>query len=245
METKVCGICKKVYSGDYCPTCSGQTETMPLEDTRGVTNVCFTEPVEDRTWGNLFGGYSETRPADNGYSETRPAGNGYSKTRPTVGVGTVSGGITTPAEYLITEDVPVRPVSPISDSTGTVPPSNYNTEPAPELQLCVEGWLVATTGKNRGKDYQIRGFNTSIGREEGQIILKDPMVSRVNSCSIKYYSNTQQFFLYMGGNATNPVYINGAPLHEHQELHAYDDILIGQEHYVFVPLCGKTFQWKG
>lgn len=92
INSKVCWICKKAYVGDYCPTCGGQTGTMPLPSrgTDNLSNVCFTEPVEDHPWGNLSGGYSETRPADNGYSETRPADNGYRKTRPAVGAMSLS-----------------------------------------------------------------------------------------------------------------------------------------------------------
>lgn len=238
INSNVCGICQRTYVGDYCPTCGSQTGTVPLTsaDTGNLSNVCFTEPIEDHHWAKPSGGYTKTRPADSGHSETRP----------TFGVDRVPSSGTMPADYVITDVPSVHPVVPAYDpADGTKPPITPGTMPAPGLQQCVEGWLVATTGKNKGKDYQIRGFNTSIGREEGQIILNDPMVSRKNSCSIKYYSNTQEFFLYMGGNATNPVYINGTPLHEHQELHAYDDILIGGEHYVFIPLCGKMFQWKG
>lgn len=236
INSKVCGICKTPYVGDYCPRCAGhQSETMPLpsRDTNVPNSVCFTEPV-----GNIGyqpGGYSETRPANDTVNIAQIS------TQPAPGSGPMSGS-TMPVGFEINDNDPFG---------QTRPPKNDRTMPADlptpypvREQQCVVGWLVATTGKHQGKDYQLRGFNTSIGREEGQIILDDKMVSRVNSCSIKYYSEVQQFYLYMGGNATNPVYVNGAPLHDHQELHAYDDLLIGHEHYVFVPLCGKTFQWE-
>ena len=107
------------------------------------------------------------------------------------------------------------------------------------------GWLVALNGKHKGDDYQLRGYNTMVGRDPGNkiVLTGDGCISRTN-CSIKYYSDTNNYFIYNAAEASNPVYVNKEPLHNFTELHAYDVIKLGRTEFVFIPLCGPGFEWS-
>ena len=111
----------------------------------------------------------------------------------------------------------------------------------------IAGWLVVLNGKNKGEDYRIRGFNTTIGRGTDNVIVLagDPTVSRGVNCSIRYYSETKEYFIDLGQSPKNAVYVNGKALINVTQLQAYDVIKIGCTELLFVPLCGREFSWNG
>ena len=108
----------------------------------------------------------------------------------------------------------------------------------------VVGWLVCVHGPEKGKDYRIRSENNSIGRaDEMYISIKDNMVSRDNHAFITFDPQTNRFYL-RPGEARGLVHRNGNVVFQAEELHPYDQILLGQTRLVFVPLCGEHFKWE-
>ena len=128
---------------------------------------------------------------------------------------------------------------------GTRPVWDDDPSDRRSVKLPVVGWLVTLNGKHKGDDYQLRGYNTMVGRDPGNkiVLTGDGCISRTN-CSIKYYSDTNNYFIYNAAEASNPVYVNKEPLHNFTELHAYDVIKLGRTEFVFIPLCGPGFEWS-
>jgi len=108
----------------------------------------------------------------------------------------------------------------------------------------VVGWLVCVHGPEKGKDYRIRSENNTIGRsDEMYITIKDDMISRERHAYITFDPQTNRFYL-RPGEARGLVHRNGNVVFQAEELHAYDEILLGQTRLVFVPLCGEHFKWE-
>jgi hypothetical protein len=108
----------------------------------------------------------------------------------------------------------------------------------------VVGWLVCIHGPEKGKDYRIRSENNTIGRSEDQYIsIRDEMISRERHAFITFDPQTNRFYL-RPGEARGLVHRNGNVVFQAEELHAYDQILLGQTKLVFVPLCGEHFKWE-
>jgi hypothetical protein len=108
----------------------------------------------------------------------------------------------------------------------------------------VVGWLVCMHGPEKGKDYRIRSENNTIGRsDEMYISIKDDMVSRERHAYITFDPQTNKFYI-RPGDARGLVHRNGNVVFQAEELHAYDQILLGQTKLVFVPLCGEHFKWE-
>ena len=108
----------------------------------------------------------------------------------------------------------------------------------------VVGWLVCMHGPEKGRDYRIRAENNTIGRSEDQhISIKDEMISRERHAFITFDPQTNRFYL-RPGEARGLVHRNGNVVFQAEELHAYDQILLGQTKLVFVPLCGEHFKWE-
>jgi len=108
----------------------------------------------------------------------------------------------------------------------------------------VVGWLVCMHGPEKGKDYRIRSENNTIGRsDEMYISIKDDMISRERHAYITFDPQTNKFYI-RPGEARGLVHRNGNVVFQAEELHAYDQILLGQTKLVFVPLCGEHFKWE-
>lgn len=261
MELKIttCPICgNRYFREDYpqCPVCAGiikrQGETEAMTDRDFTMNGSETLPLntpdtERRVQAETEMDFGHTMPPDynplkadvrqrtvpvrdqkenvspNSFQETKPP---YDREQ---------GGQTQPVWY----DDPPRP------APAPYPWPNPQPTPRKERKIPVVGWLVAINGEHRGEDYQIRGYNTMIGRDRGNkiVLTGDECVSRTN-CSIRYYADNRRFFIYNAPEASNPVYVNKEPLHEHAELHAYDVIIVGRTELVFIPLCGQSFDWS-
>ena len=108
----------------------------------------------------------------------------------------------------------------------------------------VTGWLVCIDGPEKGKDYRIHPENNYIGRlESNDICIRgDEKISRERHVMVVYDSEDRLF--YLGAPAgTNIVRLNGKPVLEAKELHAYDVITIGSTKLMFLPFCGERFGW--
>ena len=111
--------------------------------------------------------------------------------------------------------------------------------------MCAVGWLVATSGPCRGRDFHLRPGYNFIGRDRGKICLRGDMgVSTERDSSVIYDSETRTFYIehVLGKNVLR---LNGKPvLGGGVELSAYDVIKIGNTELMFVPLCGPHFSWE-
>jgi hypothetical protein len=108
----------------------------------------------------------------------------------------------------------------------------------------VVGWVVCIHGPEKGKDYRIRSETNTIGRSDEMFIaIKDDMISRERHAFITFDPQTNRFYI-RPGDARGLVHRNGNVVFQAEELHAYDEILMGQSKLVFVPLCGEHFKWE-
>ena len=152
----------------------------------------------------------------------------------------------------------VSPVIPASEVGATVAPQAFqkkkddseigktvgvfqkkmNFEP-------VVGWLVCTSGPEKGKDFRIYGKNNTIGRSEKMdICIKgDPTISRENHARLAYDEKHNAFHL-IPAESTNTIYLNDEPVYVPAKLTARDIIEFGDCKLVFVPFCNDSFTWK-
>lgn len=241
MEVKIttCPVCgNRYFQEDYpgCPICAGrikrQGETEAMTDREfemngSATLPLFTPETERRAHVETEQTIERTMPPD--HVSPQQKNDDMNVTRPPydVKVGTM----------------PPKPDGP-SEGSSTVPV--WDITPEPRHERPVVGWLVALNGKHKGEAYQITGYNTTIGRGLGNKIVLDwdPCISATH-CSIRYFSEPNSYFIYYSEAASNPVYVNKEPLHEHAQLHAYDRICIGRTELLFVPLCCREFSWDG
>jgi hypothetical protein len=109
----------------------------------------------------------------------------------------------------------------------------------------VVGWLVCTSGKDKGKDYKIHADNNYIGKSQKMdiCILGDETISFENHAIISYDTRDKIFYLApASGRAI--IRHNGKPALTAVELASYDDIEIGNTKLKFIPFCGEKFDWS-
>ena len=108
----------------------------------------------------------------------------------------------------------------------------------------VVGWLVCIEGINQGIDYRIHAGYNYIGREAGDVqIREDAQISRQNHAMVAYDSSER---LYYVGPSTgrNLIKVNGKAVIGAVEIHNYDVISIGSTKLLFIALCGDRFGWE-
>ena len=110
----------------------------------------------------------------------------------------------------------------------------------------VVGWLVCIEGEEQGKDYKIRSERNFIGRaEEMHINIEgDKSISRRNHGVISYNPKQRNFTFIPGHEITSIIYINEEAIYSPTELSPYDIIEMGESKFIFIPLCGKHFEWE-
>lgn len=109
----------------------------------------------------------------------------------------------------------------------------------------VVGWLVCVDGKEKGRDYRIHSDNNYIGRSEKMDICVrgDETISRENHATISYDS-VDKIFYFSPGDGRNIVRHNGKAIFQTVELAAFDKVIVGKTELIFMPLCGKQFDWS-
>lgn len=245
MELKIttCPVCgNRYFQEDYpkCPVCAGiikkQGETEAMTEREFDMNGSGTLPLytpetvrEPKV--ETEADFGKTMPPDHAspqFVNGQQSYNDDGRTRPPYDTGAV-------------QKPTVPPYTPVSDVT--VPVGVFKDRERPTDYIV--GWLVALNGKNVGEDYKIRGFSTTVGRGRDNVIVLvgDDTVSRDANCVIRYFSETKKYFIVLGQNVRNAIYINGEGLVSEAELHAYDVIKIGRTELLFVPLCGREFNW--
>lgn len=117
-------------------------------------------------------------------------------------------------------------------------------------QMPVVGWLVCIEGKNAGKDYKLYAKVNRIGRDpNSDVYIDEEDISRKhvritydainNDFSFSPDCNSFPVYFVLPGEKSSYVLIDqSVPLPE------YTLIMLGKTRYMFVPFCGKHFQWK-
>lgn len=116
--------------------------------------------------------------------------------------------------------------------------------PASYPAILPVGWLVGLSGENRGRLFPCRSGRNRIGRSL-QMDIAIPEESSVDldtHAQIIYEPKKRQFFL-QAGNGNGLSYLNDGLVFTHEELHAYDRITLGDVEFIFLPLCGESFDW--
>ncbi len=108
------------------------------------------------------------------------------------------------------------------------------------------GWVVALCGNYYGKSFELISGQNFIGRDIGSAIRLDmeTSISRTKHANIIFEPRKQVFFL-VNGEGSGLTYHNDNLVMGNVELKPYDRIQIGEVVFLFVPLCGKNFQWSG
>lgn len=140
--------------------------------------------------------------------------------------GTSSGPIFTPSS----DDDNDRTIALVQKNTGIDP---------------VVGWLVSVTGEEKGRDYRIHSDNNYIGRDNKMDICVryDETISRENHAVVSY-DTVDKTYYFSPGEGRNIVRHNGKAIFQTVELAAYDRVTVGKTELLFVPLCGKQFEWS-
>ena len=109
----------------------------------------------------------------------------------------------------------------------------------------VVGWLVCIDGPDKGRDYRIRSEKNFIGRSPDMDIYieNDGQISRKKHAVISYNPRNNTFKL-LPGDGRALVFLNGDDVEYAQVMNGHDLIEIGKSKFVFIPLCGKEFQWE-
>lgn len=110
----------------------------------------------------------------------------------------------------------------------------------------VVGWLVIVGGPGLGAFRPIFEGNNTVGRASGQRIpidFGDEAISSDEQAFIRYDSIERSFLFVPNLSKTNVVQINNKRPTAAVELAAMDVITMGRTQLVFVPFCGKDFDW--
>lgn len=109
----------------------------------------------------------------------------------------------------------------------------------------VVGWLVCVKGLHFGESFEFFEGNNSLGRfpENDIVIADDRSVSRESHIFIIFDAKKGDYYIKPGASHSIPR-LNDSPVLEVKGLAANDLIEVGDENFVFVPLCGKDFDWQ-
>lgn len=131
-----------------------------------------------------------------------------------------------------------------SPNVGAVGRSRTLPIYATDVEEPVAGWLVATVGPLRGKDFRVPMGRSSFGRDLSCriCITGDPTVSS-HQGFINYSRNRK--FTISPGEGTSLLYVNGQEVLSPIELSPYDVLEMGNTTMAFIPFCGKDFDWFG
>jgi hypothetical protein len=111
----------------------------------------------------------------------------------------------------------------------------------------VVGWLVVVGGPGIGSFRPIFEGNNTIGRSLTQRIpidFGDDAISSEEQAYIRYDSSERSFLFVPNLSKTNVVSVNSSRPTGAVELAAMDVIIMGRTQLVFVPFCGRDFDWS-
>lgn len=130
----------------------------------------------------------------------------------------------------------------VSDQYNPTMPVGYDT--SNQVIRPVTGWLVCVEGAEKGRDYRLHAEMNYIGRSKSNdvVLSSDPTVSRERHALIAY-DNREKMFFFAPANGSSLVRQNGRPVLSTVELKSGDRLEIGSGIYLFIPLCGESFEW--
>ena len=107
----------------------------------------------------------------------------------------------------------------------------------------ITGWLVATDGIVKGRDYRIYHGISWVGRSYNSdiIIHEDAGIAEWKQCGVVYDGRGNHFFLLPGQGTTT--YLNGEVLEKPMPLLSGDVINMGNSKFEFVPFCREGHTW--
>ncbi len=116
---------------------------------------------------------------------------------------------------------------------------------APAVSSPCVGWLIAIGGVHIGQDFRLKVGKNFIGRDEKMDVAMtgDKSVSR-NRHAVVVYEPKQHLYLIQPGESSALVYCNDDVVLSPVRLKPYDIITVGEVNLLFVPLCGKEFNWS-
>jgi len=135
-----------------------------------------------------------------------------------------------------------RPRSPAGASSQ----SGLDTSQSPEFFTDpVVGWLVISAGPGKGSSFQLRFGMNSIGRGSDvkiKLDFGDSEISREPHAFLTFDRRNKKYYL-QHAEGSNLTYIGNTPVLTPTELQGFERISIGSTELVFVPLCGRGFDW--
>lgn len=105
------------------------------------------------------------------------------------------------------------------------------------------GWLVCTSGFEKGKSHVVHSGRNFAGRAiEMDIVLQDDeKISKHRHFSIVYDPKSITFYLVSGEGY---IYVNGKVVSAECVLKDGDEITAGESKYIFVPFCKEGREWE-
>lgn len=107
----------------------------------------------------------------------------------------------------------------------------------------VVGWIVCTSGPEKGRDYRIHAGRNFIGRS-GKMdisIMDDPQISRENHASIVFDPKSKAFYLVSDNSATTAC--QGNAVIDPVQIYDNDLISMGSSEFRFIAYCKGDIQW--
>lgn len=97
-----------------------------------------------------------------------------------------------------------------------------------EEQICLFGYLIIRSNEHRGRVFQVKN-GTTIGRNEGDIIIRDPQMSREH---VRIFVKKGGFY-FEDLKTVNKTYVNGKEITKPTQVKQDDVVLIGETEFEF------------
>lgn len=109
----------------------------------------------------------------------------------------------------------------------------------------VVGWLVCIEGEHFGEDFSLKTGRNFIGRASDMDVIldKDSGVSREKH-AILLFEPKHNLFIVQPGESKELFYLNDKVVLSAEEIHAYDEITLGDSKLVFIPFCNDKVNWN-
>lgn len=137
--------------------------------------------------------------------------------------------------------------SPVSSTPGAFGFGQKNLNKVTQVNKvstpCV-GWLIAISGAHIGTDFRLKVGKNFVGRgsQMDVALTEDKSVSR-DKHAIVVYEPKAHLYLVQPGESSSLVYKNDEVVLTPVKLEPYDVITVGDVNLLFIPLCGKRFNW--
>lgn len=130
------------------------------------------------------------------------------------------------------------------EDDGTIIDGDETDDAVVPLNYCV-GWLLAVSGPNKGRSYELHACQNHIGRgEECNVrIVADPAISRHQVVIV--YDNVENEYAIYSDRGTAITRVNGRRLTSSEVPLSTGDVIDLSTHttLIFVPACGDKFRW--